>query len=229
MLAFDLDGTLAPLTDRPTDAVVAPATARRLESLCAAWTVAVITGRAVADARRRLGFLPHYIVGNHGAERDGAVSCAALANTLDPVRERLSTQPDGWRKHGIVVEDKGLSLALHYRHATPRRAARQWLNRLAATVGPDISAIYGHAVLNLTPQRAPNKGDALQAIMRECGTAQAFFIGDDTTDESAFAGLVLPSVSVRIGPAGVRTRAIFRMHDQSQIDLLLQKLMELHA
>ena len=227
LLAFDLDGTLAPLTDCPADAAVPPATAARLKSLCAAWPVAVITGRSVADARKRLGFLPHYIAGNHGAERDGVDVCATLRSTLDPLRERLKQQADALRQHGIALEDKGLSLALHYRVATNRRAARQWLNRLAASVGPDVRAMYGHSVLNLTPLQAPDKGDALQAIMRECGAARSFYIGDDSTDESAFGKLEVQSISVRIAPAHVRTRARFRMQDQCQIDQLLTVLLGL--
>ena len=63
--------------------------------------------------------------------------------------------------------------------------------------------------------------------MRECGAARSFYIGDDSTDESAFGKLEVQSISVRIAPAHVRTRARFRMQDQCQIDQLLTVLLGL--
>ena len=88
LLSFDLDGTLAPLVMRPSDAAVSPITAARLQALAQRWTVAVITGRAVADARLRLGFEPHFLVGNHGAERAGRTATPAPHRALASCRGR---------------------------------------------------------------------------------------------------------------------------------------------
>ena len=68
LLAFDFDGTLAPIVARPDEARVAEAVSRGLAALARDLPVAIITGRSVADVRPRLGFAPHYVIGNHGAE-----------------------------------------------------------------------------------------------------------------------------------------------------------------
>jgi trehalose 6-phosphate phosphatase len=90
LLAFDFDGTLAPIVARPDDARISQAVSARLKSLAAQLPVAIVTGRAVADVRGRLGFEPRFIVGSHGAE-DGldASAAAARAGALNPVRDLL--------------------------------------------------------------------------------------------------------------------------------------------
>ena len=68
LLAFDIDGTLAPIVARPWDAHIPDELQVRLAALTATRTVAIITGRAIADAKPMLGFSPRYLIGNHGAE-----------------------------------------------------------------------------------------------------------------------------------------------------------------
>ena len=71
LLAFDFDGTLAPIVDRPGDARLPPAAAASLQVLANRLPLAIVTGRRIADVRGRLGFRPRFIVGNHGAEQSG--------------------------------------------------------------------------------------------------------------------------------------------------------------
>ena len=124
LLAFDLDGTLAPLVAHPIQARVGGDTAARLRTLATRWPVAVLTGREIADAAQRLGFCPHYLFGNHGAQRPGESPRGKVDEGLDDCRARLAAQFDTLRTRGIEVEDKGLSLALHYRGAADLQAAR---------------------------------------------------------------------------------------------------------
>lgn len=251
LLSFDLDGTLAPIVGLPSDARVPAATARRLHALSRRWPVAVITGRAARDAADRLGFAPQYLFGNHGAERAAGRAAPLRGDTgrdqgdiaradtqrqrLDACHDQLHRQAAALHAHGISVEDKGLSVALHYRQATDPRAARACLERLVAglgaiqgsTPGAGLSASFGHCVLNLTPAGAKDKGDALREALRECGAARALVIGDDENDEAGFVKSPPGSVSVRIGPAGTPTRARFRLARQAQIDELLAVLLRL--
>ena len=88
LLAFDFDGTLAPIVAHADDARVPDALARRLAVLAAAQPLAIITGRSVADVVGRLGFRPWTVVGNHGAELAGVPLRPAAA--LDPLRRRLA-------------------------------------------------------------------------------------------------------------------------------------------
>ena len=227
LLSFDLDGTLAPLVMRPSDAVVSPITATRLQALAKRWPVAVITGRAVADARLRLGFEPRFLVGNHGAERAGSTTTPARHRALASCREQAGQHAHAFAAHGIDVEDKGVSLAWHYRRSPDGAAARCWLDGLVAAHGPGIVATHGHSVLNITPFDAPNKGDALAQLMRECGAPSALIVGDDVNDEPAFARAGAGSVSVRIAPVGTPSGAQFRLGAQSQINALLSHLLSL--
>lgn len=68
LLAFDFDGTLAPIVARPDDACIPLAVARRLDRLSALLPLAIITGRTIEDVQGRLSFTPMFIIGNHGAE-----------------------------------------------------------------------------------------------------------------------------------------------------------------
>lgn len=227
VLAFDLDGTLAPLVPRPTDARVPQDTAARLKALSRVWPLGVITGRAIDDARERLGFTPRYLFGNHGAERADAAVSAVLRGRLDPCREHLRRYRPAMQTRWIVLEDKGLSLALHYALAPNVPMTRAWLDVLIAPVSDHIHASHGHQVLNITPQHAPDKGDALLEIMHDCGAARALVVGDDVNDECAFAKAPAGSVTVRIGPSQVPTQARFRLSSQSQVDRLLSMLLAL--
>jgi len=118
LLAFDLDGTLAPIVSRPGDARVPQALAHRLARLARLRPVVVVTGRRVADARGRLGFEPAALIGSHGAEdeQDQAAS-ARFRAVLDPLRDHLQHQRQSLESAGVQVEDKGQSIALHYRLA----------------------------------------------------------------------------------------------------------------
>ena len=227
LLAFDLDGTLAPLVMRPSDAAVSRITAARLQALARRWPVAVITGRAVADARLRLGFEPRFLVGNHGAERAGSTSFPAPHHALAGCREQARQWAQVFDERGVDVEDKGASLAWHYRRSADVASVRRWLASLIAAHGPGIAAAHGHSVLNITPSNAPNKGDALVQLMHECGAPNALIVGDDVNDEPAFARAGAGCVSVRIAPVDTSSCARFRLGAQSQVNALLSQLLSL--
>ena len=227
VLAFDLDGTLAPLVPRPADARVPEDTAARLKALSRLWPLGVITGRAIDDARERLGFTPRYLFGNHGAERADAAASDVLRQRLDPCREHLRRYRPAMHSRWVVLEDKGLSLALHYALAPNLAFTRAWLDELIAPVSDHLHATHGHQLMNITPAHAPDKGDALLEILHDCGAAKALVVGDDVNDESAFDKAPAGSVTVRIGPSGVATQARFRLPSQAHVDRLLTMLLAL--
>ena len=70
LMAFDFDGTLAPIVARPTEARIPQAIVKHLRALAQRLPVAIVSGRAVGDVRQRLGFEPHFVLGSHGAEDD---------------------------------------------------------------------------------------------------------------------------------------------------------------
>ena len=202
LLAFDLDGTLAPIAPRP-DAAVVPDDVQQLLAVLAARTpVAIITGRAQRDARRMLWFTPRYIIGNHGAEgvpgdESAAPGYAALCRQWCAAVESSGILE---RIPGTLLEEKSYSLALHYRLARDPEEARTALLDVVATLAPPPRIVAGKRVLNLVPKAARHKGDALRALLGHAGVARALYIGDDVTDEDVFA-LRLPGVrTIRVEP-----------------------------
>ena len=229
VLAFDLDGTLAPIVAHRDQAEVPPVIAFRLRALSRLWPVAVLTGRAPEDARERLGFEPRYLYGNHGAQNGEQEPSPDLAARLDPLRIRLRESADDLRSFGIEVEDKVLSLALHYRAAVDHAEALRWLDAFTSKLPADVVAGAGHCVMNLTLAQAANKGDALLQVIRDEGAASALVVGDDANDEPAFANAPEGSVCVRIGAPDTRTVAGFRLEAQPQVSVLLSMLLALRA
>lgn len=227
LLAFDLDGTLAPLVSLPANAKVPPHTAACLRALSLLWPLSVITGRAVNDAKERLGFTPRYLLGNHGAEREHVPASAAMITKLNRCREHFQRHKGAMQARWIVLEDKGLSLALHYSLCPNVPLVRAWLDMLIEPVNADICTSHGHNVMNITPSNAPDKGDGLLEIMHDCRASHALVMGDDVNDEVAFEKAPAGSVTVRIGSKQVATQAKFRLSAQSQVDRVLTTLLTL--
>jgi trehalose 6-phosphate phosphatase len=200
LFAFDFDGTLAPIRPRPDDVHVSATIALRLEKLAHARPVAIVTGRQIADVRERLGFAPSWIIGNHGAEDDGDPEAAARASAaLDALRERVRARADGLAGAGVLVEDKGQSLALHYRTAPDRAAASALIEDVMAGFTSTLHVFGGKLVVNAVAADAPDKAVAVQRLIERAGAHAAFFAGDDVNDEPVFAAARPEWVTVRIG------------------------------
>ena len=200
VFAFDFDGTLAPIRARPDDVHVSATIALRLEKLARLRPVAIVTGRQIADVRERLGFVPSWIIGNHGAEDEGDPEAAIRARAaLDPLRERLQSRADGLSGVGVMVEDKGQSLALHFRTAPDRDAASALIEEVLAGFAPTLHVYGGKLVYNAVAADAPDKAVAVQRLIVRANAQAAFFAGDDLNDEPVFAAAQPSWVTVRIG------------------------------
>mgnify|MGYP003946555467 CR=1 FL=1 len=200
LFAFDFDGTLAPIRARPDDVHVSTTIALRLEKLARVRPVAIVTGRRIGDVRERLGFVPAWIVGNHGAEDEGDPEGAARAHqALQALRERLQAQAPGLAAAGVAIEDKGQSLALHFRTAPDREAASAMIEDVLAGFTPALHVFGGKLVYNAVAADAPDKAVAVRRLIERAGVQHAFFAGDDVNDEPVFAAAQPGWVTVRIG------------------------------
>lgn len=178
-LIFDVDGTLSPIAARPELAVVPDRTRAELRRLASRYKlVACLSGRAGADARQLVAVDGIEYVGNHGLE-------------LHPQAETLAAEMASFRDSiASPVEDKGITLAYHYRDAPDEEAARAELELVAdraRTAGFD--ARWGRKVLEIRPRVEADKGTAVQALLAHSGVARGLYAGDDTTDLDAFRGL----------------------------------------
>jgi trehalose 6-phosphate phosphatase len=220
VIVFDFDGTLAPLVPDPDEARMGDSTRTLLRLVALLHPCAVISGRARADVTRRLEGVPLVaIVGNHGAEAgrgpvDGTVR-ARVAGWAESARSRLRGVP------GVEIEDKGLSLAVHYRRAAdPEAAERAVAKATRALKGARV--FRGHAVVNVVPPSLHDKGAALARVLSRVGRSTAMYVGDDTTDEDAFRSASV-EVSVRVGHSTGSAAAYF-VPSQPDVDDLLRCL-----
>lgn len=221
LLAFDFDGTLAAIVARPEDAQVSTGIARRLADLARRAPVAVVTGRSIADARPRLGFEPAYLVGNHGAE---GLAWEGQTEGLQQLRERLRLREPELRLAGVQLEDKGLSLALHYRLARDRALAQRVIDDLLADLPAELKTFGGKCVLNVVARAAPDKGDAVLALLRHSGCESLLFVGDDINDEAVFERAEPHWLTVRIGPDHGESRAMYFLAAHAEMASLLEKM-----
>lgn len=228
LLAFDFDGTLAPIVPRPGDARVPPALARCLAPLAERLPVAIVSGRAVADLRRRLGFTPRWIIGNHGAE-DGsdAATQARRRAVLDPLRATLQAAAGDLAEAGVLVEDKGLSIALHDRLSRRPAQAQALVEALLAPHAGALHLFGGKRVVNAVAADAPDKADALLALVQHSGAGTALFAGDDVNDEPVFARAPAHWLTLRIGRVDAASQARYGLDSQAEMALLLQRLLAL--
>ncbi len=223
LLAFDYDGTLAPIVEDPGAAWMRPRTRDLLAELARVYPCIVISGRTQDDALRRLrGVGVMEVIGNHGLEPwRRTVPLATQVREWVPVLEReLAGQ------EGVGIEDKLFSVAVHYRRAPDRRQARAAIVRVASGL-EHARLVGGKCVVNLMHDAAPHKGAALQSARERLGCDTALYVGDDATDEDVFrlddpSGLV--TVHVCRKPT---SRATFFLRDQRAIDTLLERLVAL--
>jgi len=199
-LFLDLDGTLAPIMPRPDDVGPDPARARLLARLRDAMEhrVAVISGRALEDLDQILDCGVAAIGAVHGLVRrsaDGRITTLEPHQGLEDARRILGELAHCDR--GLLFEDKGLSVALHYRNApAAAEAVIEAAERLSQSTGLILQ--LGDMVAELRTPGA-DKGAALTAFMREAPFIGALpvFVGDDLTDEDGFAA------AARLGGFGV--------------------------
>jgi trehalose 6-phosphate phosphatase len=189
---LDLDGTLVDIADTPEAVDPGPAEIDLLKRLAAATggALAVISGRSLARIDELLAPLVLPAAGQHGAERRDAQGKRHRyrfpANVLRPVAVGIRDFADSHR--GLVFEDKGASVALHYRLAPQLAAAAQRkVREVAEPLGDKVEVQDGKMVVELKPAGC-DKGKAIAEFMREPPFAGRVpvFLGDDVTDEYGF-------------------------------------------
>lgn len=226
LLAFDFDGTLAPIVSHPDDARVPLAVARRLDHLSKLLVVAVITGRSIADVRDRLGFLPQFVIGNHGAE-DPLSDRESDKALLEELRARLLAASADLEHAGIFVEDKIYSIALHYRLSRDRDRALKLIHSLLGGLGDEVKIFGGKLVVNVTPAQAPDKAEAVASVVRRSQSSGAVFLGDDLNDEPVFSRQEPTWLTVRVGCDYPGTQAKFFLNGPSEVASLLDRMLTL--
>lgn len=224
-LFLDFDGTLAAIQPRPELVRVHPDLRRTLTELARhprlrLW---VVSARRRADIRARIRVPEARYLGLYGWERrslprpqPSSITCMkqVLAATLPPV-------PAVW------IEDKQYTFAVHYRGAPEevRSLVAECVHRALEPWRDDLRIAPGKCVWEIAPRRLSDKGAAVRReLARLGGGVLPVYVGDDLSDEAAFAALPLRGVGIRVGGAGGRTRAHYRLDSSQQVHGFLEKL-----
>jgi trehalose-phosphatase len=163
------------------------------------------------------------VVGNHGAE----VSARSRpARAVPRWRDALGRELAGLA--GVWIEDKRFSISVHYRRSRRKATTRRAIWRAVSTLR-GASVFGGHDVVNIVPRTAPDKGRALEWLRRAHRRDLVIHIGDDVTDEAAFArARATGGLAVRVGRAR-GSRAAYFVQSQRHIDALLRHLVHATA
>ena len=230
-LFLDFDGTLAELAETPDGVRIAPGLPASLQALHRTLdgALALVSGRSISDLDAFLAPVRLPAAGMHGLERRGANGESGprkdLARALDPLRAALAPLAAGDPR--LVVEDKGASIALHYRRAPEREdACRRLVARVLAR-RPELAGfrlVFGKRMVEAVPA-GDDKGTAIRAFMREAPFAgrRPVFAGDDLTDEDGFDAVAeLCGLGVKVGEG--RTRAPYRAASVAELLAWLRQL-----
>jgi trehalose 6-phosphate phosphatase len=191
-LFLDFDGVLAPIVAHPDDAYPPHETRQELERLVHRYAlVAVVSGRAGDDVRRRVAVDGVVCVGSHGLELD---------SRAETWRTRINAYADeaGWED----TERKGLAVSFHFRRASDKAAAVAELEQLAERArSAGLVARFGRKVLEVLPPVEANKGTAVRRLLADSNLHRALVAGDDTTDLDAFRAVDGLELAVRVAVA----------------------------
>ncbi len=217
LLGFDFDGTLAPIVDNPSRAEMRTRTRALLHEVASRFCCVVLSGRSRQDVRQRLGDIPLWeVFGNHGLEPWHASD--ALLGRVKQWKTLIAHLVD---RPGVWIEDKDYSLSVHYRScANPSALRREILGDLVQL--KEARIVSGKCVNNVLPAGLLNEGTAFSEAMSRCRRETAVYVGDDHTDEDVFTRCDSARVlSIHVG-LGRRSRAVYYLRHQEEIDELLE-------
>jgi len=241
-LFLDYDGTLTPIVQSPDKAIISKKTMEILRRLlknphC---RVAIISGRALKDIKNKIGLEGIIYAGNHGLEIDGpkikfkapvpSGYMAILKKIKAILKKKLS------KIRGVIIEDKGLTLSVHYRLVDIKDAG------LVKTIFHETLAHYivnnkikikpGKKVLEIRPPLEWDKGKIvlwlLARLKFDLGKEPyiPIYIGDDITDEDAFKALKNAGLTVFVGDPG-SSRAKYYLKNTQEVTEFLEQILKI--
>ncbi len=225
-LFLDFDGTLTPFRERPDQVRLSEGTRRALAGLARdpRVDVLVLSGRRRADVKRRVGIPGIRCFGLHGWEGSApAVSKASVAKLLHEARQQFRERLADLRE--IWIEEKGPVFAVHVRGATEDAARRTGaiVREVMGSFMPDLRVLPGNQVWEVAPAELQGKGATVRALLdRMVDSPLTFYVGDDTTDESAFSVLT-DGITVCVGSRRP-TEAKFTLRGPQEVRQFLERL-----
>ena len=177
---------------------------------------------------QRARFVEHLLavaalgVGELGAAHEPFEALARFRLRLRDLSPALSAA-------GVTVEDKRHSMALHYRLSQTRERALEVITGLLADDDEALRVFGGKFVVNVVPQVAPDKADAVRELVQRSGVSYALFAGDDVNDEPVFAVAATGWLTIRLGRDDPRSKAHHFLDSPGEIAVLLERMVSLLA
>jgi trehalose-phosphatase len=233
LVCLDFDGTLTPIVANPADAFLDPKTHDVVAKLAGHEhvTVAIVSGRTRSDLLARIELPGLIYAGNHGLEISGPgfvfiePTAAACRDELHKLATELNNRLSGILN--VFVEDKGLTISVHDRRVPAEHLdeVRRLVHATLANSRHPFQLTPGDRIYDIRPRVAWDKGVAVSWIRKQMGqsNALAVYLGDDATDEDAFAGL-RDEITIKVGPNG-ETVAHYRLESCEDVQQFLRWLL----
>jgi trehalose 6-phosphate phosphatase len=240
----DYDGTLTPVVERPEMAILAEETRRLLISLAhqPGFTVGIISGRALADLKEKVNIDGLIYAGNHGFEivGPGLKFINPLADEVKPffriIRKVLAMALSSIK--GVLVEDKGITLSVHYRQVEEEKGKD--MKRLVENIikiplaQGMVKLTTGKKVIEVRPSVNWDKGKAIRLLMKKYGKGGRnsgllpVYMGDDRTDEDGFQMIEKygQGITIHIGESWAESSARYYLTSPLEVQKFLDILLE---
>jgi trehalose-phosphatase len=229
---LDYDGTLTPIVSHPEDAWLSDSARQALRELATCAPVAILSGRDLNDVRRRVDLDGIVYAGSHGFDIAGAgglrrelgtAYLSVLTTAQTELREALDEIPNA------QLERKHFSIAAHYRNVKENDVPK--VERAVGKVAArhrELRKMSGKKVYELVPAIDWNKGKAvlwlLEVLGLDLGNARPIYIGDDSTDEDAFAALRQRGIGILVSEQSQPTAASYSLKNPAEVERFLRAL-----
>lgn len=233
LLILDYDGTLSPIVADPEKAILPEASKEALVQLSQVIPVAVISGRDRMDVEEKVDFDQLIYAGSHGLDMAGPEGLDIPEKVGDEILHSLRKAAENLKQaledvKGCLVESKKYAIAVHYRNvedAEVERVKDAVLQELEKH--KNLKKGTGKKILELKPAIDWHKGRAVIWLLEALGldekTGIPIFIGDDITDEDAFASISGQGIGILVGTHGEQTAATYALEDTEEVRLFLEK------
>lgn len=236
---LDYDGCLTPIVQRPEQAVLAEEMRETLQKLAKVCFVAIVSGRDRANVQQLVKLDELYFAGSHGFDISGPGNLHTEPGGATDALSALDAAEQALHRElqtivGVLVERKRYAIAVHYRNVPDEQVEQ--VKEITGTIlarHPQLKKGLGKMVLELKPNLDWHKGKAVLWLLQHFNLDSAevlpIYIGDDITDEDAFASLQGRGIGILVGHHDENTAANYKLNDVAEVQQLLEKLSSLRV
>lgn len=245
LLLLDYDGTLTPIVSRPEEALMSPQVGDKLSKLAekTVYSVGIVSGRPMSELKDMVKLDGIYYAGNHGLEIEGPglSFISQPAQAARSLMKKLAGEMSAALRdiEGVIIEDKGLSLSVHYRLVADGEENRvaEIFRRMTRPLLAEgrIKVTSGKKVYEVRPPIDWHKGKAAESIIKQIKSTLdisrllSVYLGDDTTDEDAFKVIQRPEGwSIYVGGENPMSVAGYYLESVEEVEQLLSRLLQLN-